>query len=165
MAINSTIKEKGRAAMINILWNTSIPPKYITIAAIEDKISPQIILTVFGGFNCPPVVNIPSTKVAESAVVRKNIEITKIVTTDKVVPNGYCSYILNVTVSVASLVIYVMAFCSAVNAATPKTEKEMMVNSVGANKTPAINCRMVRPLDTRAINIPTNGAYEIHQAQ
>lgn len=83
-----TIKEKGRAAMISIFWNPSMPPEYITIAAIDDKVSPQIIFIVFEGFNCPPVLNMPSTNVAESADVMKKMAITNIVTKDRIVPNG-----------------------------------------------------------------------------
>src|SRR5690625_2378532 len=70
-----------------------------------------------------------------------------------------------VAVSVANSDIFVIPFCSKCNAEPPNTEKKISVTSVGANKTPAMNCLMVRPLETRAINIPTNGAHEIHHAQ
>src|SRR5699024_11305188 len=69
----------------------------------------------------------------------------------------------NVAVSVASSDNWASPVCSTFNADTPKTEKKMIVTSVGARSTPATNCLIVRPLDTRAINIPTNGDQEIHQ--
>src|SRR5690625_7588589 len=77
MAMNRTIREKGSAAMMSIFWNPSIPQKYITIVAIDDNISPETTLTVLGGFNCPPELNSPSTKITESAAVRKKIAMTK----------------------------------------------------------------------------------------
>ena len=81
--------EKGNAEMISIFSNPSIPPpKYITIAAIDDNVSPQMTLTVFAGLSCPFVLNIPITNVAESADVMKNTAITKIVTKDKILPKG-----------------------------------------------------------------------------
>ena len=42
---------------------------------------------------------------------------------------------------------------------------QIRVKPVGMNNTPTMNSRMVRPLDTRAINIPTKGDQEIHHAQ
>ena len=34
-----------------------------------------------------------------------------------------------------------------------------------AESAPVTNCRMVRPREMRAMNIPTKGVQEIHQAQ
>ena len=81
--------EKGNAEMISIFSNPSIPPpKYITIAALDVNVSPQMTLTVLAGLSCPFVLNIPITNVAESAEVMKNTAITKIVTKDKILPKG-----------------------------------------------------------------------------
>lgn len=161
----TTIRDKGSAAIISIFWNPSIPPEYITIAAIAERIIPQVILTLLEGFNFPPVVNIPSTNVAESAEVIKNIAITTIVINDNTVPSGYCSNIPKVTVSVSNRESCVIPKFSKFKADDPKTAKNSIVTNVGANNTPAINSLTVLPLDTRAMNIPTNGAQEIHQAQ
>ena len=41
---------------------------------------------------------------------------------------------------------------------------QMTVTRVGIISTAVMNCRTVRPFETLAINIPTNGDQEIHQA-
>ena len=43
------------------------------------------------GLRLPLVVNVPSTKVAESAEVMKKVPIKKMATSDMIVPMGYCS--------------------------------------------------------------------------
>src|SRR5699024_11361691 len=70
----------------------------------------------------------------------------------------------NVTVSVANSESCAMPSFSTNNADPPKTAKNIKVTSVGASRTPVINCLIVLPFDTLAINIPTNGAHEIHHA-
>ncbi len=47
---------------------------------------------------------------------------------------------------------------------TPNAANQTKLTSTGANKTPETNSLIERPLDTRAINIPTNGLQLIHQA-
>src|SRR5690554_2581908 len=47
----------------------------------------------------------------------------------------------------------------------PNTVIHIKVKPVGTSKIPVINSRIVRPRDTRAINIPTKGDQEIHQPQ
>ena len=47
----------------------------------------------------------------------------------------------------------------------PKTVIHKKLNKEGTSNTAIINSRMVRPFDILAINKPTNGAQEIHQAQ
>ena len=51
------------------------------------------------------------------------------------------------------------------SAAFPINPIQTNVNPVGISNTPTINSRMVRPRETRAINIPTKGDQEIHHAQ
>jgi hypothetical protein len=36
---------------------------------------------------------------------------------------------------------------------------------LGTRTTKTTNCRMVRPFEIRATNMPTNGVHEIHHAQ
>src|SRR5699024_5933875 len=71
----------------------------------------------------------------------------------------------NVTVSVANSESCAMPSFSTNNADPPKTAKNIKVTRVGASSTPVTNCLIVLPLDTLAINIPTNVDQEIHQAQ
>src|SRR5690606_32413638 len=47
----------------------------------------------------------------------------------------------------------------------PKTTFQINLNIVGMIKTAATNSRIVRPLETLAINSPTYGDHEIHHAQ
>ena len=48
---------------------------------------------------------------------------------------------------------------------TPKTLNHIKLTSAGTNKTPEINSLIERPLDTRAMNTPTNGLQLSHQPQ
>ena len=50
------------------------------------------------------------------------------------------------------------------SALPPKILIHKKVKREGTRTTPKINSVMVRPLDTRAMNIPTNGDHAIHQA-
>ena len=50
-------------------------------------------------------------------------------------------------------------------ATSPKTVNQMKLKPAGANRTPSRNCRMVRPREMRAMNMPTKGDHEIHQPQ
>src|SRR5699024_10317911 len=47
----------------------------------------------------------------------------------------------------------------------PKIENHNALNIVGTANTPIMNSRMVRPSETRAINVPTKGDQAIDQAQ
>ena len=47
----------------------------------------------------------------------------------------------------------------------PKMANQMRETTEGTNMTPVTNCRMVRPREIRAMNMPTKGVQEIHQAQ
>ena len=47
----------------------------------------------------------------------------------------------------------------------PNTDIQNTQASEGTNNTDTKNSRTVRPRDTRAMNIPTNGDHAIHQAQ
>jgi len=51
------------------------------------------------------------------------------------------------------------------SAVPPNTVNQKKESTEGTISTPATNSRMVRPLDTRATNIPTKGDQAIHQAQ
>src|SRR5690625_1869576 len=86
--IRTIIMENGNAAIISIFCKASNPPLYIRIIATALCASPQAILTVFGGNNDPFVVCIPSTNVAESADVMKNVMIKATAMIDKTIVHG-----------------------------------------------------------------------------
>ena len=50
-------------------------------------------------------------------------------------------------------------------AAPPKIANHTSETRLGTSSTPVTNWRMVRPRLMRAMNIPTKGVHEIHQAQ
>ena len=45
------------------------------------------------------------------------------------------------------------------------TQNREVADQAGDGSTPLTNCRIVRPREMRAMNIPTNGVQESHQAQ
>lgn len=48
---------------------------------------------------------------------------------------------------------------------TPNTLNQIKLTIAGTSNTPEMNSRIERPLDTRAINTPTNGLQLNHQPQ
>ena len=50
-------------------------------------------------------------------------------------------------------------------AAPPKIANQSRLTTLGTRMTPATNWRIERPRLIRAMNMPTNGVQEIHQAQ
>ena len=55
-------------------------------------------------------------------------------------------------------------FCRSM-AAPPKMQNHTRLTRLGTSSTPVTNWRMVRPREMRAMNMPTNGVHESHQAQ
>ena len=51
------------------------------------------------------------------------------------------------------------------NAVPPMIANQTALAPLGTSSTPIRNCRTVRPREMRAMNVPTNGAQEIHHAQ
>src|SRR5690625_3502996 len=130
---------------------------------------PQINLILFGGYKLPPVVSIPRTNVAESADVIKNMLISRIAMLDINVVNGKCSNTENNAASSPVCSICWMMFAPSKNskliAEPPNTVNQNAPKIDGTNNTPTTNSLIVLPLETRAINVPTNGAHAIHHAQ
>src|SRR5699024_6411870 len=132
---------EGNAEMISIFSNPPTPaPRYIAVAAMDDHVGPQMTLTVHAGLRRPAVLNIPITSVADSAEATKNTAITKRLTKDKTLPKGSYTNVPNVTVSVANSEGCAMPSFSTNDADPPKTAKNIKVTSVGASRTPVINC-------------------------
>ena len=50
-------------------------------------------------------------------------------------------------------------------AAPPKIANQTRLTSDGTSSTPVTNWRIVRPREMRAMNMPTNGVQDSHQAQ
>ena len=135
------------------------------MTAIGDWMVPQMSFTLFGGVNEPFVDCMPNTKVAESAEVMKKEAMSKIAKIEMKSDKGIALNISKIVSSVDDAVKSVKpCFCISM-AVVPNAENQNEPSSVGATSTPIMNSRIVRPFDTRAMNILTNGAQEIHQAQ
>src|SRR5699024_1211945 len=158
------IKENGNAAIMRAFCSASNPPVDNKIIAIADCEIPQVSLTIFGGYNEPNDVCIPSTNVAESADVMKNTLTSKMAMIDKIIDNGSSLNTANNVSSVNKPVKSVPFICTSI-AVAPNAENQKKLIIDGSNSTPIKNSQIVRPRDTRAINTPTNGDQEIHHAQ
>ena len=109
------------------------------------------------------------TNEPESEDVTKKVTINKIAIMETKVVQGNCSSNTNnavgISPSVAAEILPPSAPSSINRAEFPKMLSQRKVNPVGTNNTPRINSRIVRPLEILAMNMPTNGDHEIHQAQ
>src|SRR5690606_7441365 len=110
----------------------------------------------------------PSTRIAESPDVTKNTSTNTVAIIDISMPNGSWPSMVNSAVdrfSCTACAIGRLCQISICNAVPPKTENQTKAANDGAMTVPTTNSRTVRPLDTRAMNKPTNGDQEIHHAQ
>lgn len=163
--ISKIMKENGNAAIIIVFCKAVNPLTESKISAMEDWMTPQMIFTLFGGVKEPYVDCMPNTNVAESADVTKKEAMSKMAIKEMKKDHGIVPNISNTTSSMEDFdKSTIPSFC-AVIAVVPNEENQIVHNNVGANNTPIMNSRIVRPFDTRAMNILTNGAQEIHHAQ
>src|SRR5690625_3739894 len=120
-------------------------------------------------YNIQPVIYKPNTNIDESTELIKNLLINKITKNTIIVPNGTCSNTANNAASSPIALTLSMMFASWKNsrliAVPPNTENHKAPKIVGTNITPKTNSRIVRPRETRAINVTTKGDQAIHQAQ
>ena len=116
------------------------------------------------GLRSPCDVNIPSTNVAESADVTKNVQRSTIATIDIKDPIGYSLITTKNAVDVDWIASDAIPE-PRLNPIPPNTANHMNDASVGARSTPVTNSFIVLPFDILAINVPVNGAQAIHHAQ
>ncbi len=120
------------------------------------------------GCRAPRLVSEPMTREAESALVTKYIMIRIIATQAVTVPTGRASSIANSVASVPSFAFSAMS-TTPVSASRmpvpPSTTNHRAVAPLGMSSTARRNSRIVRPLEMRAMNVPTKGAQDSHQAQ
>src|SRR5574344_275658 len=108
------------------------------------------------------------TKAPESAEVTKKTLIRSTASAEVISGHGSRSKKLNSSAS--TLLALSASECSppcndSQMALLPNTVIHKRLKAVGTNRTPRINSRRVRPREMRAMNRPTNGDQEIHQAQ
>src|SRR5690606_12524955 len=86
--IRSKMTVNGSAATKEAVWRPCSPLLMMRTATMADMSTPQMTLTRLPGLGSPFVVIIPSTKVAESADVTRNVTISKMKVTDSTVLTG-----------------------------------------------------------------------------
>lgn len=163
--MSSMIKENGNAAIIMVFCKAVSPLTDSKIIAIDDWIIPQTSLTTLGGVKDPFVDCMPRTNVAESADVMKNEAINKIAATESINDIGIALNISKIVNSVENAVKSRTPVIWMLMAVVPNAANQKDPRTVGTIRTPIKNSLIVRPFETRAINILTNGAHAIHQAQ
>jgi len=136
--------------------------------AIPAISTPQMILNRPGGFGLPRLLIMLSTSTAESPEVTKNTITSSVAATDMICPKGRTSSMANSARATSDLTVSASGICCQiciVSALPPKTENHRKAASEGASTVPMMNSLSVRPRETRAMNSPTKGDHEIHQAQ
>jgi hypothetical protein len=102
---------------------------------------------------------------AASAPETKKIATSTMTSTVITVASGYCSSTPNSWPSVVACPATSTPSRCAAMPAPPKTANQTRLTTLGTSSTPVTNWRIVRPRLIRAMNMPTNGVQEIHQAQ
>ena len=158
----------GSANTMVAVCTALTPPASSRLMAMPATSTPQMTFTRGGGFSLPPVLIMPSTRVAESPEVTKNTSTSTVATPVMRPPSGSASNTLNSAVDTSALTASAMGRpcrISMFSAVPPNTENQTKAASVGASTVPRMNSRMLRPRETRAMNRPTNGDQLTHQAQ
>ena len=160
---------KGSALMIDPDCSAGSPPASSSAAATTPSVTAQKIRCHTGGSSLPPEVIMSITSEPESDEVTKKVIINKVATSDIRVDQGSCSSIINIAVGESANAVFTklmpLSASSMVSAMLPKKLSHKKVKPAGTKSTPTMNSRIVRPREMRAMNMPTNGDQEIHQAQ
>ncbi len=158
----------GSAAMIVRFCSpvrASFWPTTSMTAATAPVSTPQNTTTRLVGSIEPLWESVPMTIEAASAPDTKKMATSTITTTPATAASGKWSSSPN---SWASWLAWparsVPPRCTSM-AVPPRMANQIRLTTLGTTMTPPTNWRMVRPRLIRAMNIPTNGVHEIHQAQ
>ena len=159
----------GKALVIAAVCSAASPPARSSVAATAPSDTAQKIRCQTGGFSAPPELIISITNEPESDEVTKKVTISIVARAEVTVVNGSCSSMTNIAtgilVSTADARPTPISCISSHRPLLPKVVNHKKVKPEGTKSTPRINSRMVRPRDMRAMNMPTNGDQETHQAQ
>ena len=145
------------------------PPARSRTAATAPLSTAQNTRRQVGVSSAPSAVMVSITSAAESAEVTKKTTTSSVARTEERVASGNCSRKTKsasgtLVATVSETAVVRPESCSQM-AVFPKTVIHTSVKPVGTKRTPTTNSRMVRPREMRAMNIPTKGDQEIHQAQ
>src|SRR5690606_4245501 len=159
----------GRAAAMVAVCSAPRPPATSSAAATMPSTTAQNTRCHTGESSWPPLVSMSTTSEPESDEVTKKVITSKVATSDITADSGRCSKNWNsataVSAATASASAEMPCIMTMWMAVSPNTVIQMKVKPTGTNSTPTTNSRMVRPRETRAMNMPTNGDQAIHQAQ
>src|SRR5699024_1944339 len=126
------------------------PPLNNSILAVPAIKNPQTNLIPKVGFNVPLDVMVANTYVAESAEVVKKMKIKNIAIVLVINPRGNSDNIANKAISTSSLTKEAsppFQYISMFKAVDPNVVNQINPSNAGARSTPAINSRIVRPLE------------------
>ena len=118
----------------------------------------------------PLWLSMPITIEAASAPVTKKIATRKTASATVIVASGNSRSVSNSDASSAMPPVSVRGgsqpslSCRSI-AVPPRIANQTNDTRLGTTITQTTNCRIVRPFEMRAMNMPTNGVQEIHQAQ
>ena len=109
------------------------------------------------------------TREPESEEVTKKVTIKSVASSEANVVNGRRSRNTNNAVGMCVVTAETISPPCALNsinrAELPNTLNQRKVKPAGIKSTPRMNSRMVLPREILAMNMPTNGDQDIHQAQ
>src|SRR5699024_884960 len=165
---SSMIMLNGKAVISVIVCNAWSPPTLRSNKARSASNPPKVIFCHLGEFFASRLAILSITSIPESAEVTKKIIITRMTMVLIISVKG--RYFKNSKVNASGLEASIPRAPSAIlksnqMALFPKTDIQIILNSVGNKRTAAINSWIVLPFEMRAINNPTNGDHEIHHAQ
>ncbi|MOA09827.1 hypothetical protein D3C78_1296820 [compost metagenome] len=145
------------------------PPASSKAMATRPIMPAQKIRCQTGVWSVPPEARVSTTIAPESAEVTKNTTTMAIAINDKILENGKCSRKLNSASATSFCTVLARSRAPSamirLMALLPNTVIHSSVKPAGTNSTPVTNSRMVRPRETRAINMPTKGDQDNHQPQ
>ncbi len=109
-------------------------------------------------------MSVPMTTEAASAPDTKKIATSTMASTDSAMPSGRTAAARTAAPRCPAEARSVPLRCRLI-AAPPKIANQSRLTALGIRMTPTTNCLIERPRLIRAMNMPTNGVQEIHQAQ
>src|SRR5690606_7820276 len=162
-----TVKGKALATVADC--SAAKPPASRREAATTPSITHQKTRWPVVVWVSPPAAMESTTSDPESEEVMKKMA-TRIMASVEVRPlKGRYSKKWNIPVEISAAIAWPTSPAAtpvSMNIAVlPNTVIQMKVKPAGMNSTAVTNSRTVRPREMRAMNMPTNGDQEIHQAQ
>src|SRR5699024_6309435 len=163
-----TMIANGSDVTTMIDWSppsASSPPASSSEPAVSASSTPQTIVTHAVGSGRPRWLIEPMTIEAESAEVTKKTMIDTMAITAVTPAHGRLPSMSNSIASDESAPETSLPSISIFIDAPPKTVNQAKHAPAGTRITTVTNSRRVRPREILAMNMPTNGVQETHQAQ